>query len=88
MGGGKANSSILALAIGLLFMTFVGQSYGQLKVGFYNGKCGQNDVEEIIFNVVRGAFQKDKTIVAALLRLQFHDCFVRVTIYILYAFLA
>ena len=75
MAGAKPNSSIVALAIGILFITFVGQSYGQLKFGFYNGKCGQNDVEEIIFNVVRAAFQKDKTVVAALLRLQFHDCF-------------
>lgn len=77
MARGRAISSTVALAVGLLLMTLVGQSYGQLKVGFYNGKCGTNDVEKIIFSVVNAAFQKDKTIVAALLRLQFHDCFVR-----------
>ena len=68
----------MALAIALLFMTFVDQSYGQMKVGFYNGKCGNNDVEQIIFDIVKTTFQRDRKTVAALLRLQFHDCFVRV----------
>ncbi|XP_021861236.1 peroxidase 57-like [Spinacia oleracea] len=65
------------LAILVLCMTLVGQSYGQLKQGFYNGRCGTNNVENIIYSIVANAYQYDKTLVAALLRLQFHDCFVR-----------
>ncbi|KMT05467.1 hypothetical protein BVRB_7g175930 [Beta vulgaris subsp. vulgaris] len=72
------SSSTATLAIVLLLMTLVGESYGQLKVGFYTGKCGtNNNVEEVIFGIVKAAFNNDRTIVPALLLLQFHDCFVR-----------
>uniref|UniRef100_A0A6V7QVZ7 Peroxidase n=1 Tax=Ananas comosus var. bracteatus TaxID=296719 RepID=A0A6V7QVZ7_ANACO len=47
-----------------------------LQYGFYSGKCGNKDVEAIIQGVVSARFARDPTIVAALLRLQFHDCFV------------
>ena len=65
-------------AIVILCMTLFGQSYAQLKVGFYFNKCGTNNVEQVIFDIVTAAFQNDRTIVAALLRMHFHDCFVRV----------
>lgn len=64
----------------MLFMSFFGQSYGQLKTGFYAGKCGTINAEQVVYDIVRAAFFKDKTVVAALLRMQFHDCFVRVRI--------
>ncbi|XP_021841146.2 peroxidase 57-like [Spinacia oleracea] len=70
------SSSTTTLAIVLLCMTLVGQSYGQLKQGFYNGKCSTN-VESVIFEIVYKAFQNDRTLVAALLRMQFHDCAIR-----------
>ncbi|KAK0590139.1 hypothetical protein LWI29_023155 [Acer saccharum] len=47
-----------------------------LQLGFYRGKCGFADVEIIVADVVNARFIKDPTIVAALLRLHFHDCFV------------
>ncbi|KAL2904964.1 Peroxidase 28, partial [Bienertia sinuspersici] len=49
-----------------------------LKIGFYKGSCpNQNvDVEAIITTKVQEEFQKDPTILPALLRMQFHDCFV------------
>ncbi|XP_042505541.1 peroxidase 60-like [Macadamia integrifolia] len=51
---------------------FIGQ------IGYYNGKCpNRTDVEEIVKNSVSAQFGGDATIVPALLRLQFHDCFVR-----------
>ncbi|XP_026412505.1 peroxidase 57-like isoform X2 [Papaver somniferum] len=50
--------------------------HGALQTGFYVGKCGRQNVESIIRNVVRQRFARDPTIVAALLRMQFHDCFV------------
>ncbi|KAL9225994.1 hypothetical protein vseg_001855 [Gypsophila vaccaria] len=48
-----------------------------LKVGFYKGLCPNNaDIESTIMNKVREHFAKDSSIIAALLRMQFHDCFV------------
>ncbi|KAK1274505.1 Peroxidase 60 [Acorus gramineus] len=47
-----------------------------LQVGFYKGKCGMLNVESIIRGVVTIKYYQDPTIVPALLRLQFHDCFV------------
>lgn len=49
-----------------------------LKVGFYKGLCPNKfvDIEAIITNRVREEFFKDSTILPALLRMQFHDCFV------------
>ncbi|KAL8150883.1 hypothetical protein V2J09_020691 [Rumex salicifolius] len=65
------------LAVALILMSLAGESLAALQVGFYKGKCGKNDVEQIVFNVIKAEFAKDPTLVAALLRLQFHDCFVR-----------
>ncbi|KAL8162720.1 hypothetical protein V2J09_014209 [Rumex salicifolius] len=72
----KANSP-MALATLLILMTLAGQCLADLRVGFYNNKCGKNNVESIVFNAVKAKFASDPTLVAALLRMQFHDCFVR-----------
>ncbi|KNA13263.1 hypothetical protein SOVF_118110 [Spinacia oleracea] len=78
MARARATSfSTTTLAIFILCMSLIGQSYGQLKQGFYSGRCGTNNVEQIIYGIVANAFETDKTIVAALLRMQFHDCAVR-----------
>lgn len=79
-------STTNALAIFLVCITIVGQAYGKLEIGFYTGKCQTNDVEKIIFDIVSEAFDKDFKIVAALLRMQFHDCFVRVMFFNIYIF--
>jgi peroxidase len=50
-------------------------------VGFYRGKCGFADVEAIVAGVITAQFFRDPSTVAALLRLQFHDCFVNVSLY-------
>ncbi|KAJ8574007.1 hypothetical protein K7X08_010518 [Anisodus acutangulus] len=47
----------------------------QLKVGFYNSSCPQT--ETIIQQAVQKQFNSDRSITAALLRMHFHDCFVR-----------
>ncbi|KAL9235429.1 hypothetical protein vseg_010187 [Gypsophila vaccaria] len=49
-----------------------------LLVGFYLGKCSNVvvDVEAIIAAAIEKVFKNDPTILAALLRLQFHDSFV------------
>ncbi|CAN4112730.1 unnamed protein product [Withania somnifera] len=47
----------------------------QLQVGFYNNRCPR--AETIVRDTVRSQFFKDRSITAALLRMYFHDCFVR-----------
>ncbi|PKH47891.1 peroxidase 60-like [Punica granatum] len=72
----SANSvPAVALALFLVLSAFTGRS-SALQVGFYNRKCGFVDVEAIVRTVVSFRLAKDPTLVAALLRLQFHDCFV------------
>ncbi|XP_043717995.1 peroxidase 60-like [Telopea speciosissima] len=72
----KARAGVTLLGL-ILLMSFIGLCFGDLQVGFYNRKCGFRDVEQIVGNVVTTQFIKDPTIAPALLRLQFHDCFVR-----------
>lgn len=65
------------LAFGLVLLALSGHCHGQLKVGFYNGKCGENDVEKVIHEVVKQKITADPKTVSDLVRLSFHDCFVR-----------
>lgn len=79
-----SSSSLSLLVIAALVLAaFCGQSQGAatpLQVGFYKGKCANADVEAVVGGVVRAWFAtKDNTIAAALLRMQFHDCFVNVS---------
>ncbi|XP_050140421.1 peroxidase 60 [Malus sylvestris] len=72
-----SSTAAVALAIGLVLGAFSGHCSSALEVGFYRGKCGRAiDVEEIVARVVKEKFFKNRTIVAALIRMQFHDCFV------------
>ncbi|KAD4384306.1 hypothetical protein E3N88_24474 [Mikania micrantha] len=71
-----ANTKAAALAVGFIFLNLAGHCYGGLQYGFYNGKCGTSDVEAIVRNTVLSKFIRDSTIAPALIRMQFHDCFV------------
>ncbi|XP_042479748.1 peroxidase 28-like [Macadamia integrifolia] len=48
-------------------------------VGYYNGKCTNSsaDVEKIVKTTMTTEYATDVTVVPALIRMQFHDCFVR-----------
>ncbi|KAL5547045.1 hypothetical protein UlMin_006732, partial [Ulmus minor] len=62
----------LSLFIFALLTSLIG---ADLQVGFYNGSCPQ--AENIIRQFVQERFATDSSITAALLRMHFHDCFVR-----------
>ncbi|XP_052728567.1 peroxidase 66-like [Vigna angularis] len=59
-----------------LFYIIVPLAFGELKVGFYDSSCPK--AESIVNKLVQNRFDRDKTITAALLRLHFHDCAVRI----------
>jgi len=66
---------LLALLLALVASVAHGGD-GKLKVGFYKDSCP--DAEAIVRRIVAKAVRKDPTANAPLLRLHFHDCFVRV----------
>ena len=75
-----SNSAALNLRF-LLIALVAGQSFAQLTNSYYKGKCGKADVESLIYNAVEKKMTVggNKGLVGDLVRLQFHDCFVRVT---------
>ncbi|TMW81665.1 hypothetical protein EJD97_008440 [Solanum chilense] len=68
---------ILSSLIGLLlfYCCVIHLVSAQLQVGFYNSTCPQT--ETIVRQAVQNQFNGDPSITAALLRMHFHDCFVR-----------
>lgn len=72
-------SSAAAPAFALIALILVNFTAADLEVGFYNGKCKSVDVENTVFSVVNRKFKADQTIAPALIRMQFHDCFVLVS---------
>lgn len=74
----KPLAAPLVLVLALAIANFPHSCHCALEVGFYKGKCGDTDVEATIRDMVHTRFVEDISSVAALLRLQFHDCYVRV----------
>ncbi|KAI7998207.1 Cationic peroxidase 1 [Camellia lanceoleosa] len=65
----------ITLCLGIfLFLFLVGMAYAQLSSNFYSSSCPK------LFPIIRAEIDyivsKDKRMVASLLRLHFHDCFV------------
>ncbi|XP_037486211.1 peroxidase 43-like [Triticum dicoccoides] len=59
----------------LLLLGTIGAAHGQLQMGFYSDSCP--GAEDMVTAAVQEAAASDATILPALVRLQFHDCFVR-----------
>ncbi|KAL5204302.1 hypothetical protein ABZP36_009173 [Zizania latifolia] len=71
MGRGGGSPAILLVVL----LVVAGVCNGQLQVGFYSKSCPA--AESTVASVVRQAAAADNTILPALVRLQFHDCFVK-----------
>ncbi|KAG8092606.1 hypothetical protein GUJ93_ZPchr0012g21597 [Zizania palustris] len=67
---------LLAVVAAVVLAASAGRCRGQLAGGYYDGKCGNSSVEAIIHDAVQARLAWDKRIVAGLLHLIFHDCFV------------
>lgn len=62
----------------ILVVVFLGRNvHSNLQLGFYKSSCSL--AEFIVKDVVKEAFIKDNGVVADLVRMHFHDCFVRVS---------
>lgn len=68
--------TIMFIAMILILSCYYHQSNAQLQVGFYKNSCRQ--AEFIIRDEVQKSSYFNIGILPALLRLHFHDCFVRV----------
>ncbi|CAA0266076.1 unnamed protein product [Arabidopsis thaliana] len=58
-----------------IFCYLVPSVFAQLRHGFYDGTCPP--AESIVGRVVFNHWDRNRTVTAALLRMQFHDCVVR-----------
>ncbi|KAK9670660.1 hypothetical protein RND81_13G216100 [Saponaria officinalis] len=66
----------ISVVVFSLFMMCSAFTLGDsLSLNYYDENCP--DVDKIIENTIKEAFSEDKTVPAALLRMHFHDCFVR-----------
>lgn len=75
----RGASSLLAVLLVVAALALsVSEVDAQLTYRYYRPSCP--NVEQIVFKEVQKAFKKDPTIAPGVLRLMFHDCFVRVSI--------
>lgn len=67
-----------SLVVSALFMLSISYSVNSLSLNYYDDTCPH--LEYIVSSAVKKALSNDKTVPAALLRMHFHDCFIRVII--------
>lgn len=68
-----------ACLIFLGVLAFLGTVQGQLQLGFYEETCPK--AEEIVQDYVKKHIPNAPSLAPQFLRMHFHDCFVRVSIY-------
>lgn len=70
-------AAFVALALVLALVIFpMASPVGALSFNYYDHTCPQ--LESTVTSAVKKAMMNDKTVPAALLRMHFHDCFIRV----------
>lgn len=75
-----ASTNTIGMVLLMMIMVSLTSLASALSVNYYEHTCPQ--VESIVAGAVHKATMNDKTVPSALLRMHFHDCFVRVMIYI------
>lgn len=75
LGGRGVMLAALAFAMALWLGAMGAQ--GQLQVGYYSHSCPR--AEDIVREEIEKALKDDEGVGADLLRMLFHDCFVRVS---------
>lgn len=68
---------VSVLSFALLVLSISSPTSNALNLNYYGDTCPQ--LEYTVTNAVKKAISNDKTVPAALLRMHFHDCFIRVT---------
>lgn len=72
----RAMAMPVPVVLGVAMVVLATGAHGQLRMGFYAKSCP--GVETMVGDFVRQHVRRVPTVAAALLRLHFHDCFVRV----------
>lgn len=69
-------AKVSLLVSSILLLLSISLSVNALSSNYYDHTCPQ--LESIVTHAVKQAMSNDKTVPAALLRMHFHDCFIRV----------